>query len=72
MYVQNVIPTIGDALFADISKRQAHVYVCGDVGMAAGVHDAIKDVFVARGLSEIQAAKLLQNLRVSAMRTFPR
>ncbi|OWA50884.1 Nitric oxide synthase, brain [Hypsibius exemplaris] len=64
-YVQSVIPTIAEKLFADISQRGAHIYVCGDVGMAAGVHDAIRDVCLAKGLTEIEAVKLLDHLRSS-------
>ncbi|OQV13497.1 Nitric oxide synthase, brain [Hypsibius exemplaris] len=63
IYVQNVIPTISEAVFTDLTEKGAHVYVCGDVGMATGVLDAIKDVCVAKGMPEVQAAKFLDKLR---------
>ena len=63
-YVQSIIPTIAEKLIADVSQRGAHIYVCGDVGMAAGVHDAVKAACLTRGFSEDEAVKLLDNLRV--------
>ncbi|XP_055327334.1 nitric oxide synthase-like protein [Paramacrobiotus metropolitanus] len=62
-YVQDVIPLIGETLHTDIFTRGAHIYVCGDVGMAAGVHDAIKNVIVARGQTEMEAENVLDSLR---------
>lgn len=63
--MQNIIPAVRNELVADI-RNDAHVYVCGDVSMAAGVHDAIKEALIARDVTETQATHLLSHMRVNS------
>ena len=57
---------------ADIRVREAHIYVCGDVGMAAGVYNAIRDAFEAGGFTAAQAQNLMNHLRVCQNNIHPR
>ena len=63
--MQTIIPTIADDLFTDLTERDAHIYVCGDVGMATGVIDGLKKALVSQGMLEVEAVKFLDTMRVS-------
>ena len=59
---------VADNLLRDITKRNGHIYVCGDVKMAHGVIDAMRDAFVKRGLSASEAKDVLDKLKVRQKR----
>ncbi|GAV04593.1 hypothetical protein RvY_14857-1 [Ramazzottius varieornatus] len=62
-YVQDIIPKIAATLLPDVRVREAHIYVCGDVGMAAGVYNAIRQAFEAGGFTAVQTQHLMNHLR---------
>lgn len=62
MYVQNFLCKQSDRIYNLLFEKKGHFYVCGDVSMAEGVCQTLKQVFRDNGIDDPEQA--LINLRV--------
>lgn len=77
-YVQDVLQEqLAESVYRALKEQGGHIYVCGDVTMAADVLKAIQRIMAQQGkLSEEDAGVFISRLRVSdswqaVSRSFP-
>lgn len=47
---------VSGQIFADLTERNGHIYVCGDVSMAEDVNKTLKAIFVENGVADCESA----------------
>lgn len=70
-YVQHMVAKNGESVCDKLMKQGGHIYVCGDVAMAADVNTTICESLQERmGYSKEQARECIKKLRVSFFEEF--
>jgi sulfite reductase alpha subunit-like flavoprotein len=65
-YVQDLLVNRGQEVFNDIVIRKGHLYVCGDVSMAADIRKTLEKIIETFGeMSEEMAKKYVIVMRVN-------
>ncbi|EDV20662.1 uncharacterized protein TRIADDRAFT_31504 [Trichoplax adhaerens] len=63
-YVQDILSQNGNEVLAMLLDDDGHIYVCGDVSMAAGVTRAIQNILIDYGqFSQEDALEMTKNLK---------
>ena len=64
-YVQDLLRHNADKVYETVCGDKGHIYVCGDVTMAAGVRAVIEKIITKKGgMTEDKAKKVIELLKV--------
>ena len=65
-YVQHVLMSDGQSIYNQIMLDKGHIYVCGDVAMAADVRKTLENIMETFGdFTESEAKSFVLKMRVS-------